>query len=499
MRDDSIGPIGAGTLNGWKDIAGYLGKSVRAVQRWERHFGLPVHRIKTPTGQVVYSFQSEIDAWRTRMDSPTTSGEPVDATTTDSSANPEIDIGAEESVPGPPTPQRRRTTQIRSLLLAGWAVLAIAALGASGFFVYRASAGQLSAERVVVSGRMIQALAANGQIVWSHDVGSTPTALRHSHVAPALPFVQADLDGDGDREVFVVVGRPSQQGEPWNEAIYCFSRSGQLRWIYTPSFTMSFGGTTYDGPWRNYVLHASESAGKQRVWAVYGHHTWWPTNVVELHANGTGSVVYSQAGAIYSLSHWILGARNYLVAGGVSNPFGRASVAVIDLDGGPAASPHDQVPPEYRCDSCASGQLKVFALLPRTEINENGDVAYNQVSTVRLMGSECVIETLENGINGMPGGIVYHLRSDFSFRAPTPNDAYWTLHRRFEREGRISHDAATCPSRRQSVAIRAWTPARGWALTPVEVAGAPAGTLPASSGVSPDTDPHARRGKARKD
>jgi DNA-binding transcriptional regulator YiaG len=34
-------------LSSWKDIAQYLGKGVRTVQRWERHLGLPVRR---PTG-----------------------------------------------------------------------------------------------------------------------------------------------------------------------------------------------------------------------------------------------------------------------------------------------------------------------------------------------------------------------------------------------------------------------------------------------------------------
>ena len=29
-------------LNGWKEIANYLGKGVRTVQRYEREFGLPV-------------------------------------------------------------------------------------------------------------------------------------------------------------------------------------------------------------------------------------------------------------------------------------------------------------------------------------------------------------------------------------------------------------------------------------------------------------------------
>ena len=51
-------------LNGWKEIASYLGKSVRTVLRWEREYGLPVRRISTPEGgQIVFAVKAEIDQW----------------------------------------------------------------------------------------------------------------------------------------------------------------------------------------------------------------------------------------------------------------------------------------------------------------------------------------------------------------------------------------------------------------------------------------------------
>ena len=34
-----------GRLDSWKEIAAYLGRGIRTVQRWEREEGLPVHRI----------------------------------------------------------------------------------------------------------------------------------------------------------------------------------------------------------------------------------------------------------------------------------------------------------------------------------------------------------------------------------------------------------------------------------------------------------------------
>src|SRR5438045_8771098 len=50
-------------LSGWKDIANYLEKGVRTVQRYERELGLPVRRpAGKPTGSVVAT-RAELDAW----------------------------------------------------------------------------------------------------------------------------------------------------------------------------------------------------------------------------------------------------------------------------------------------------------------------------------------------------------------------------------------------------------------------------------------------------
>jgi hypothetical protein len=50
-------------LSGWKDIANYLGKGVRTVQRYERELGLPVRRpARKPWGSVVAT-KAELDAW----------------------------------------------------------------------------------------------------------------------------------------------------------------------------------------------------------------------------------------------------------------------------------------------------------------------------------------------------------------------------------------------------------------------------------------------------
>lgn len=50
-------------LNGWKEIAGYLGRGVRTVQRWHNATGLPVHRPIGHKRSSVVAMSEELDAW----------------------------------------------------------------------------------------------------------------------------------------------------------------------------------------------------------------------------------------------------------------------------------------------------------------------------------------------------------------------------------------------------------------------------------------------------
>jgi PAS domain S-box-containing protein len=50
-------------LTSWKDIAGYLGRTTRTVQRWEKSLSLPIHRKGARSSGIVYAFQEEIDEW----------------------------------------------------------------------------------------------------------------------------------------------------------------------------------------------------------------------------------------------------------------------------------------------------------------------------------------------------------------------------------------------------------------------------------------------------
>src|SRR5215471_11787634 len=50
-------------LESWGEIASYLHREIRTVQRWERNLGLPVHRLRVGQNASVFAYPSELDKW----------------------------------------------------------------------------------------------------------------------------------------------------------------------------------------------------------------------------------------------------------------------------------------------------------------------------------------------------------------------------------------------------------------------------------------------------
>ena len=64
-------------LEGWKQVAAYLGKSERTVRRWQQEEGLPIHRHVHQQRGSVWAYPNEVDAWlNERTHRPTWDAEP---------------------------------------------------------------------------------------------------------------------------------------------------------------------------------------------------------------------------------------------------------------------------------------------------------------------------------------------------------------------------------------------------------------------------------------
>src|SRR5579859_1808506 len=55
--------VNTDVLNSWKEVATYLGRGIRTVQRWERELGLPIRRPRGKLRSPIIAFRPELDRW----------------------------------------------------------------------------------------------------------------------------------------------------------------------------------------------------------------------------------------------------------------------------------------------------------------------------------------------------------------------------------------------------------------------------------------------------
>jgi tetratricopeptide (TPR) repeat protein len=101
-RRQSEGDLGE-RLDGWKAIAGHLGRDIRTVQRWELTEGLPVHRLEHKQRATAYAFSGELERWL------------AERTPQESHADAPVDVASAAM----PAWYRRRRTAALALALVG--------------------------------------------------------------------------------------------------------------------------------------------------------------------------------------------------------------------------------------------------------------------------------------------------------------------------------------------------------------------------------------------
>ena len=116
-------------LDSWKEIAAYLKRDIRTVQRWEKYEGLPAHRHQHTKKPTVYAYKSELDAWfRERQ--------PRDDPAADAAFEPEPDtderVLAENERDAPPA--KTGLSPFTKQLIA---VVAAILILAAGYKIYR--------------------------------------------------------------------------------------------------------------------------------------------------------------------------------------------------------------------------------------------------------------------------------------------------------------------------------------------------------------------------
>lgn len=444
-------------LSGWKEIADHLRRSVRSAQRWERELGLPVQRVKTRSGHVVYASRLKLDQWMTRVD---LSSQPDDPDTTEqlAAAGAEVPTDAPEDAASfleGSTVEAPVSKQLPVLKLAAVGLGAVLVIAFALYFWGRTAAPIYDDARLTLFGQSLLAHSPSGELLWRHDFGRDVAPLQEERWFPDQRSTSvSDTDLNGDREVDRVVPvKFSHSGTPpsQSDGLFAFTASGRLLWNLTPPEQLSCGGITFRGPWEISAVVVSGRQGLRHVWAAFHHHTAWPSFVMEVLPDGEQHLRYVQAGWIKSLAEWTRPDGTFLAAGGVLNEELRPAIAVVRTDGPPAMLPSRSG--EFTCAVDGVAPVEVTTL-ESFEVASIQGFPYLMTNRLRAIGADLKADLATHAIVTMG--------ADGTVRELGYTDMYWHAHGILSDSSIIKHTAGECPELRSEKRVGRWTPEKGW-------------------------------------
>jgi hypothetical protein len=431
------GPSDPDRLNGWKEIAAYLGKGVRTAQRWEKDYQLPIRRLGRQGGEIVIASRRELEAWL--------------------SSGPGQ---AEPDAPPPPTPGPSRP---------GWRTLVAAGLG---LLLFGTSAGwQLARmaaearESVVVAARVEQgqlvAYDGLGRAVWRRAnfgfrLQDQDYAIGHLE----RRLLVEDLDEDGVPEV--VIGAYSRERHP-RMATYILNNNGSVRAVVRPANEVRYGTDAFTGPWLPHRLFVVRGPDGPHLYATFVDGALFPTLLLSLDAGGAIEGEFWSDGYVSAVALGERHDRPALLVAATNNETRGAALALFDSMVPSGSMPaHDS---KYRCSGCPAGGPAETLLFPERDIarSVNGTMSIDRLFQEGRGGVRVLVTEGPAPADGhRTSAVWYHLDAAFALTRIEVTIGAVDEHRRQKASGALTHDYG--PQDRQDLvpACRwiggAWTP-----------------------------------------
>jgi hypothetical protein len=452
-------PPEPGRLNGWKEIALHLGKGTRTVQRWEKLYGLPVHRIGREGGEIVFAYWDEIDRWMaaTEGEFKTSSAEasegelPASSTGEPASTRTREEAAADESAPGEGALGGHRPALAIGLV----AVVGVVAFGLFGRLSGTSARSERPAVREPASWRManesLSVFDAGGGLLFEHRFGFPLGGAASADTWPSAyglpPVLIADVDGDGRSEVLV---RPNAV-ERTNRRLYCLESDGRTRFVHQPTGARRFGNDEYAEPWVAHRVFVTGGPGRsRRLWAVFTHNLWFPSVLEELDPRGVVRQEYWSDGFIEFVTETTWKGRRVLLVGGGNNDFRGASLAVFPPDGVTGSAPAAR--PAYACRDCpAGGPEELFVFPSLCSARRSGQAGLLEAWVEQ--GDRIRVTVVQGAIGG--GASYYTLGADGAVLTAEISREFQTQHAVLERQGLLDHPFGPVDDR-EMFPVRRW-------------------------------------------
>jgi len=382
-------------LQSWKEIAAYLGVSPRTAQSYEDLHGLPVHRLHGQRGRVI-AYPDELDTWR------------------ESAARP---------------PEEEEPRRWGWWALGGVFVVLVAGLG---IWLWPRPAPPEFHSAHLVNGALVGYDTA-GNVVWTHRFVPPLHEFEYSPAAPDRAFLWVgDLDGDGRKEVLFAVEMLSAQhsGE-----LLCLAQDGSVRWSYVPKAAPQIGPRTIPALWNaDSVAVGPRENGETGIWVSFRNRRSSPDAIARLNVRGEEQALYLHAGHVPCLMLWQseLSARPILLAGGISNRAGAATLIGLDperLEGvsEEGGSPEEQLTGERR-------HAEIFRLFFPATLLGRSLHPYGQVRRVSLDSGRLRVHVNETPAS-TASVVVYDFDTALRLVRVSPDDSYFANYRQARARG----------------------------------------------------------------
>ena len=336
-------------LTSWKEIAAYINCDERTCLRWEKKYGLPVHRIDEMAKATVFAYKDELDRWLDKF--------------TDSKSFPQ---GSHTRI--------SEGKRIFYFLLAAFAALAALTLLLSRFGKYSQPAGfRIENAQLVVLDEM-------GKELWRFDTGIENLESEREYrdhfqfkkrllARRFLPhLIIKDINHDKRAEVLFSI---QTQDEADEGRLFCFNHRGITLWEFQAGGMKRFGEEIFSADYRIHGIdvYDLEGDGNLEIVIIASHRFFFPTQLAVLDAKGHILGEYWNAGHLADIAFVDLNedGEKEILAAGINNEYTTGCLVVFDWNQVKGSSPQGK---DFLCQECMKGTAKHYILFPRTDVDQ---------------------------------------------------------------------------------------------------------------------------------
>ncbi|PYP89066.1 MAG: hypothetical protein DMG65_14245 [Candidatus Angelobacter sp. Gp1-AA117] len=417
-------------LSSWKEIADYLGVTVRTAQSWEGTRDLPVHRFPGELRGMVRAYVKEIEEWK-KTPSASQNGN-----STEMPKNPQPN-GLETVLATKAPPTATAVTHLppsnlitRRNFIAG--VTATLAVGTTGVWVSTKTSRRSSSYKV--ERNMLTVFDQYNQVIWQHSFDRPLHAV--SYELETRKGWIGNVNDEGTRRVFFIADHSMEVGK--QSILYCFDNHGNELWRFLPGREISTANERFTHSYYGSQIRViTIRTGERKVLISSCHTTFYPNQVALLNIDGQLESEYWHSGHLLLMEAVDMNGDGQpeIYLGGVNNEYKAATLVVLNPENLQGVS--KQSNPKYQFEGPINKNALARILLPRTCINQRFE-DYNNVGYMQIGDSQIIVGVDEQLTETIPT-MMYTFGTDLKLQSISPSDTFLAFHKRYEIERKLDH------------------------------------------------------------